>query len=556
MRSILIALIFLLGVPDISRAHCLKSQLPEEINPLMNDVWATLPIKMQQTLCSKEIRLSMSKKLVSKDGAGLAVRRLNQIFLRENHLLNALSSEEEYLSAKRNIIHELAHFFFWRHKIDKRELILLAGRTRNGFLLKRNRNRNHYAAASLDHYEFKNEEEFFAVNTELFLTSEEFKCRRPLQYGYLRKIFDHHPFVESRCESTRLLPVTVNGDVRFKELDFKKLHQVHLLLANQGTHISSRFGHAMLRLVFCSPKASHASEDCVGDIGSHYVLSFRANVTDPKTNLLSGLLGGYESQMHILPYKEVIEEYAGIEKRGLTNYPLVASSFSIERLKELIFDQAWTYRGKYKFLSNNCGTELLSFLQLLITSVDLSQVQSQTPGILLLSLRRKGIIQTLNNPDLKVSAQRSQAELQFAQIQPYIRGVGLEEFLALNPKVRKDLITTVPHSKIHAAILVQFQNSIIAKKQRLLWNRFLTELEHDEDESARLRGFFPQDGIVPKGIPTQLEVASIQIAMSRGLHPELLSAIRAMFPQEYDEIKQEVFILDSIIKTFFSNEDL
>jgi len=219
-------------------------------------------------------------------------------------------------------------------------------------------NKNVKQTNSLDPYVFTHARESFAVHAEAFLYDPTFACRKPAFYQYYSEIFEHQPF-SGPCEKLNTIVYTRNQKI---DLDPSRLYEVHYLFAAKGKDVSSRWGHSMLRLVYCSPTRGELSEKCREDISHHKVISFRANIEDFQLNNIKGLTGKYPSQMFILSTNEVIKEYTQSELRDVYSLPLKLTEQEKSLLVARVLETYWTYRGRYYFLTNNCADETFSFL--------------------------------------------------------------------------------------------------------------------------------------------------------------------------------------------------
>lgn len=251
---------------------------------------------------------------------------------------------------------------------DLREFLILAGFPETGFLASNSNKTNFYTERSPDPYEWQSPLESFAVNMEYFLLDPDYQCRRPGLYRYLSKHFgDYNPFEPRTCDNTQTVlvdgPSEFGSLTRFEKFDFNKLYQIHYFFAGKGDEMMSRFGHAMLRLVFCAPQRTTVGPECLKDQSFHRIVSFRAFVTDINIDSIKGLTGDYPSSLYILPLASVLTEYNSTEFREITSTPLKLSRSRLKVLFDSILYNHWTYEGKYYFLSNNCATETLNLLK-------------------------------------------------------------------------------------------------------------------------------------------------------------------------------------------------
>jgi len=211
---------------------------------------------------------------------------------------------------------------------------------------------------AIDPYVFKNSGEAFAAYFEAFMMDPSFACKKPALYNYYTGITRAQPF-NGKCKSLNSRVYTHNQEI---DLDPSRLYQIHFFLAAKGEGFASRWGHAMLRLVYCAPYRKKMDDECIKDVKNHVIISFRANIDSLSIDNGKGLTGKYPSQMFVLPFNEVKEEYTEAEFRDVQSLPLVLNQKQKQLMLEKILETYWDYRGKYYFLSNNCASETLSML--------------------------------------------------------------------------------------------------------------------------------------------------------------------------------------------------
>jgi hypothetical protein len=206
-----------------------------------------------------------------------------------------------------------------------------------------------------------------AENFARFVTDPEFRCRKPTAYQAFSEHFGNFaPFAGERCTTTRKLLVEgENPSSRWRIVDLSeaRVFQVHLLLADGGKGLGSGFGHAMLRLVVCSPNRAEVGPDCLRDISHHIVLSFRASVATPFVSAWSAIRGDYPSLLYVFPMGSILDEYTSWQSRELVSLPLALTPSEIENVVTTALEYQWTYEGEYRFVTNNCATEALHLLQ-------------------------------------------------------------------------------------------------------------------------------------------------------------------------------------------------
>ena len=288
----------------------------------------------------------------------------------------------------RVLIHEISHAYEEEiaHVSIQEKFLYLAGWHRKGLIFKWKTRRNFMNHRSPDPYEFTNPAEAFAVNMEYFLLDPQYQCRRPLLNKYLSVELLTIPFWDedgTACEEMLTFPLNTGDRVTWWKMDPKKLYEVHYLLADEGSAAMSLFGHSMIRLVMCAPHRKEVSQECLKDIEYHRVLSYRANITDTYINTWKGLVGGYNSQMFVYPMVSIINEYTRDEFRNLISVPLDLRRFEKYDFVKKMQEEAWAYRGRYQFITQNCATETLDFFKAIIDRMAFRQQYSLTPrGVL------------------------------------------------------------------------------------------------------------------------------------------------------------------------------
>jgi hypothetical protein len=262
--------------------------------------------------------------------------------------------------------------------------------------------KNFQGHRTTDPYENKNQEEYAAVNFEYFMLDEEYQCRRPSHYRYLSKELEFKPFANKKCDSTNQVVINQDGS-SLVNLDPSRIYQIHYLLASEGEATMSSFGHSMLRIIQCAPEhidpltgdivpATPYGPECLNDYKYHVIASFRANVDDFMINNVKGMFGGYPSQLYMLPFSEVMNEYNKKEMRDLYSFPLNITSTQKTDLVSKMLELYWEYKGSYKFLSSNCATETYTLISSIFTDVKYHTLTTNTPYGVLDELTELGLI--------------------------------------------------------------------------------------------------------------------------------------------------------------------
>ncbi len=297
-----------------------------------------------------------------------------------------------YRLAMATLIHELGHAYDDERKIstDRRFMHLMTFSP--GILGATQKNDHAYRSADL--YELTSPKEAFAVNLEYFIMDPEFKCRRPVLYQYYKEKIKFEPYKNKACAIDRNVIVT-GFEQRKASLDETRLYRIDYLLADKGSAFESKFGHSMLRLVFCAP-GKPKSNACLTDAAHHVVVSFRANPTenrkadvketeasiwDRATYALKGLgiYGRFPSEMFLLSMPMVVTEYNQFDFRDLVSSPLNLTELEKRDFLNRVLEIYWGYSGSYKFFTNNCRTETEDLLKAIIRSENIENVNATTP---------------------------------------------------------------------------------------------------------------------------------------------------------------------------------
>ncbi len=291
--------------------------------------------------------------------------------------------------------HELQKYS--RSVSDHPAFLNLVGWTKKGLLFKnRTENLNHRLGRSPDLYEYKNAEEAFAVNFEFFILDEDYSCRRPSLARFFTTLLQHRPFTDKSCKSSKQVQLQsrflASNLFKYVDLEETRLYQIDYLFAAEGDETMSRWGHSMYRLVFCRPGRA-LGPDCRLDLAYHIVVSFRAEVTTLKIDPIAGLEGNYDVKLYLLGLQDVIEEYSKKELRPLYSLPLKINGSQKKAFLNRVKEQYWTYRGSYRFLTNNCATEALGLLQSAFFSKPFNELTVTSPLGLLDLLAEKGFVQ-------------------------------------------------------------------------------------------------------------------------------------------------------------------
>lgn len=265
--------------------------------------------------------------------------------------------KDERTLAKATLIHEIAHVADSILKISQDDKYKNFTANKSSFLQSpKFKIKDSKGSRSPDPYEFKNDKEHFAVNLEFALLDPGYACARPSTYRFISRLIKKKNDEKSKCN---VFPVLANaGGIVLRKLDVDKLYQIHYLEASKGEKIESRFGHSMFRLIFCKDKTK-MGDNCLDDISEHIVVSYAANqtTTNPISNALKGLLGGYTTNLFLHAFSDTLKTYNSIEERDLYSYPIQLTHSQKNDFFYKVIEEHWMYAGKYFFITNNCASE-------------------------------------------------------------------------------------------------------------------------------------------------------------------------------------------------------
>lgn len=304
------------------------------------------------------------------------------------HLLQTDAARPQALAA---LLHELGHALDRELGLsrDPRLRDLAGWQLRPRRFGARNRT-NPMRSRSPDLYELSSPREFFAVNLEHFLLDADYACRRPALHRHFSAVLGSGGASEQSACAAALPFIVPASDPALEMLDPARVQAVEYLLAEPAGGLSSRWGHAMLRLVVCAPQRPPGT-DCRLDLEHHRVLSFRAFVDDVQVSAWQGLSGGYPSRLFVLPLNQVLDEYTRAELRGLRSVPLQLAHEEIASLLERAAQLHWSYEGRYTFLGNNCASEVFKLLREGVPRLADARFAAISPTALLRRLERAGI---------------------------------------------------------------------------------------------------------------------------------------------------------------------
>lgn len=254
--------------------------------------------------------------------------------------------------------------------------------------------------------EFASPQESFAVNMEYFTFDPEYKCRKPSTYIFLKEHFNYEPYPEKNCASNFSVFL---DDGKILVLDPSRIYAIHYLKLEPGPKLQSRWGHAMLKLIICSPRRTQVGSECEKDTASHLIVDFAGQLAAEEFRFLGALTGQYANGMTFTTYTNFLRESIFTELRNASGYPLTLTKKEIQAIGFSLIEKYWSQISRYYFIKNNCSTQVLQALagamkwegrpnsESIIFSNLLSQSAMVTPAGLTKTLIQLGIIEKENS---------------------------------------------------------------------------------------------------------------------------------------------------------------
>lgn len=396
-----------------------------------------------------------------------------------------------YRLALATLLHELAHLYDDEIKVSSQRRFRHLMTFSKGFF---DEQKNINPKRTPNIYEFRSPSEAFAVNFEYFIMDPDYQCRRPALYEFFTEALNYKPHANRRCVIDNKVTV-IGQDQQIVSLDLKQLYRVDYLLADEGSSVDSRYGHSMLRLVFCDPK-NEKSEVCVDDVASHVIVSFRGSLTEgrasevmdeqnvlkksillmnryfqqTKINILNalnsfGLFGQMPSQMYLLRWETVRPEYNDFDFRNLISTPLNLSEEEKQTLINRILEIKWGYSGSYNYFTNNCKSEVLDLLRAVIRNKKIEEVNAITPVGLREELIKSGFANQKNETTYISSFTYTKEHLRLIRDTFFFRSFpedenGIAEFLAKASPIDRKVLEKYAKSYT-AEQRRKFANSVI-----------------------------------------------------------------------------------------------
>ncbi|EQC44277.1 PF13387 domain protein [Bacteriovorax sp. Seq25_V] len=290
---------------------------------------------------------------------GIVYINSNIFSLPKESFENCRYTDREHLLTS-TLVHELAHVYDLKFRVSSMDEYVTLAYAEKRNIKHKSKKRildvekitllNKNSSRSPDIYEHENIKENFAVNFEFYFLDEQYACHRPSKFDFFSRVLEEGRERKYKCYSEEITIPTSRG-LETINISPDNVKGVSYLFSGEGDDIASSFGHAQLLLELCS------NNNCSKT--NKYTFSFVADIAGSTYSLYSGLTGKYQSKLRGTDYALTKIQYNVIELRDITEYPLKLNRTEKTRLLRFLLENFWEYQGNYKFITNNCSSELL-----------------------------------------------------------------------------------------------------------------------------------------------------------------------------------------------------
>lgn len=197
----------------------------------------------------------------------------------------------------------------------------------------------------------------FAEQLSAFRTDPTFPCRHPAYAYYFSKRMGQTPNYQHCPPSVPFYLLDQKRGVYHVSIAPERVRKIHIMFASPGDSVASRFGHLSLRLIVC-PSDSASDLECNENLFEHVVLGYVARVNDLELNLMKGAFGGYDAHLTGFSFMEAYRANTLLSDRNLYSIPLKLTPSETEQIVRELSEIHWSFRGNYRFFTNNCATLL------------------------------------------------------------------------------------------------------------------------------------------------------------------------------------------------------
>jgi hypothetical protein len=197
----------------------------------------------------------------------------------------------------------------------------------------------------------------FAAELAAYRADPAYACRRPAFAYYFAHRF-------GQTLDYRACPATVPFFLLDRDrggylvrVAPSRVRRIHIMFATAGDGVASRFGHVSLRLVVC-PDVGASDQACDENLLQHVVLGYVARVNEFHLSLVKGVLGGYDAHLSGFSFMEAYRANTLLADRDIYSVPLRLTSEQTEQIVRELSEIHWSFRGDYRFFTNNCATLL------------------------------------------------------------------------------------------------------------------------------------------------------------------------------------------------------
>lgn len=298
-------------------------------------------------------------------------------------------------------------------------------------------------------------------------------CLRPALYTYLHSRGDvQGAKIEDVCPRFRVF----GSSHEEIDLDVRRVVQIQYLFSGPGEQLASRFGHTLMRIIVCNTMPCDPMNRDAINVG------FAAETDSGSFSMVGGVSGKYPAQLNFIDDFETRTVNLQRDFRNLTSAPLILDAQQRSLLFYLLVERYWTYSGHYKFLTNNCASEVLKLLRVVYSNIDRFDRDKKTlltPGKLL------GVLKAANLVDVNrietLESQRKDYEkflANFSQMGILPSPIGLKNYCTENPGTRNLWLKSRlwnPQQKMQWKLLEtmcfrRYQNQLSRFQMQALWH--------------------------------------------------------------------------------------
>ncbi len=205
----------------------------------------------------------------------------------------------------------------------------------------------------------------FLIELTKHRSDTSYKCRHPAYaYYFSQRLGESLDYRECPPTVPFYLLDREKGGYQFSVAP-DLVRSIHIMFASPGESVASQFGHLSIRLIVC-PSRSSSDAECNENIFDHVVLGYVARINELEMSLIKGAFGGYDAHLTGFSFMEAYRTNTLLADRNLFSIPLNLRPEQTEQVVRELSEIHWSFRGNYRFFTNNCATLLQDTLAALV----------------------------------------------------------------------------------------------------------------------------------------------------------------------------------------------